>query len=1114
MSGAVVGDGDDGVRIIEFMDGDLDDLDAVRCEALSVPCINRPAQPPSSSSTSSARRSARSMSLLAAPSGGSTWELARESVARDLGLTGRDETLVTMGVQWTVDVGRNAEVSGHDGEVVLRPRERSIVAALALVHPKRASVIEIASLVWGHDMPATAKKAVHNHILRVRRVAPGLILTSPDGYHFAAAVDVRLAAVEDAFAELADVAQVSLARARSRERRLVDDELDAGRRVVEHPSDETCAYLASLVEHEPQRAVRWWWLVVLTARLGRRRDALDLLRRARSSVDLDAGGRIVQHFDELEQIVLHDDPVLDADALVTPPFDDPDSARERIGYVDPDGEHRRLHRLLAQSEVTSVAVIAPSGSGKTAICRAVSDSLTSAGWVVAWCSIAHGPDPTDAFRQLLERLRPSPTATGEVDALNIVEHVEVLLRTPSPRPRCIVIDDIHFLVGDRLDWVRRIIEAASESGAAVLITSRDGDMQELSAVDHRVRLQPWNRSTVEAYLHHFVPASRWAHEAATWIHARSGGNALFVRELTLDVVYDLPIGVAETAFVPPDRTNSASTAAALRLAHLHESTRRVLAGAAVWGRTFRNDELTGTATSIELALAEAQAADVVERRPDGTSRFRHDAYRDALLTDVDDEILVATGHLRAERSDAIAVAMTSADTAVAEGRPNDAIRLARRAADLAEELNGRDPTWVEAMVKLGSASLSVGTDDAVDVLIGATHRAFDLELERLAGEALRHLGRIGPSNVVGGVDTRLEALVERALATFTDPAARAMVGVAATSLYGFGTDAVRTRRLYDEALASARASADPDVVAMVLRSAYLAVMRPPDVDVRRSIADELDELAVRLARADLRYEACRLRISVLTETGDGDPRPCFEEVERLAGRFNERSRNWGLFSFAAMIQFLDGDFDRAEHTVMRLAGPDVVASASLVVATMGAHLLGLRLATDRVAELAPMVDDLVERQPALAAWRAVRTLTLAYTDREAEARRSFDSVIPPPADTASVAVAHLPDDFTRTAAIAAMARAAMRLDDRERMLRIVPLLEPASTRWIWHGTGTIGPVDLELAMLHRALGNNAWAADHAAGALASAIRVGAPMIAADAAGVFDDAATTHGTATR
>ena len=1010
-----------------------------------------------------------------------------------------------MDVPWTVDVGRRAEVSGPGGEVILRRRERSVVAALALLHPRRASVNDIASLVWGHSVPATARKAVHNHVLRLRKSAPGLILTSSDGYHFGATVEVRLGAADDGFADLADVAHVAFARAASRERQLVADEMAAGRRAIEDPGDATCAFLATLVDDEPQRAARWWLLVVLTARLGRRREALDLLRRARAAVGFDRHDRVGPHFDELEQIVLHDDPMLDADTLLTPPFDDPESARERIGYVDPAGVHDGLTRLFAHAEATSVAVVAPSGSGKTAVCQAVSDSLTASGWVVAWCSITQGLDPTAAFRRLVERLRRSSHEPGGLDRLSVVEQLELLIRTRSPRPRCIVVDDVHFLTGDRLDWVRRMLAAADddEGEASLLVTSRDGGLDALATVDHRIRLVPWSRRTIEAYLHHFVPASTWASEAASWIHARSGGNALFVRELTLDVVNDVPVDPSDVPFVPPDHTNSASSAAALRLGHLHESTRQVLAGAAVWGRTFRTDDLTGTANQTEWALAEAQAADVIERRADGTARFRHDAYRDALLNHVDDDILVAAGHRPADEADAVTVAMEAADTAAAEGRPNDAVRLARRAAELAQERNGCDETWVEATVKLGSASLSVGTNDAIDVLIDAVHRAFELGLERLAGEALRHICRIGPSNVVGGADARIEALVHRALSTFTDPAARAMAAVAATALYGFGTDAERTRRLYDDALHDARASGDPEVEALVLRSGYLSIMRPADIAMRRAIADELDELAVDLARDDLRYEACRLRISTMTESGEEDPRPCFREVEQLAARFNERSRNWALFSFAAMIQYLDGDFERAEHTVMRLAGPDVVASRSLVIATMGAHLLGLRMATDRVADLAPMVDDLVERQPALAAWRAVRTLTLAHTDRDTEARRSFDSVIPA-SDDRSPPVALLPDDFTRTAAITAMARAALHLDDHERMTRVLPLLEPASPRWIWHGTGTIGPVDLELAMLHRALGDTARAADAASSALASAIRVGAPTIAANAATLLDE----------
>jgi hypothetical protein len=1012
-----------------------------------------------------------------------------------------------MGVVWTVDVGPTAEVTGPTGRVALRPRESSVVAALALLHPKRASVIDVASLVWGREMPSTAKKAVHNHVLRLRKVAPGLIVTSSEGYHFATDVEVRLRGVEEAFTELADVPQVSLARASSRERRLVDDELEVGRLVLEQPNDETCERLATLVELEPQRAVRWWWLVVLTARLGRRREALDLLRRARSVVDFDHRGLIARHFDELEQIVLHDDPVLDADSLLTSPFADPSPARERVGYVDADGDRARIRQLLIRGDVTSVAVVAPSGSGKTSMCRAIAESLTANGWTVAWCSIAHGLDESSAFQTLLAQLERTPDTSGVVDRRNIIEQLESALCAPSRRPRCLVIDDVHFLDGDRLDWVGRLVAAAARSTAQVslLLTSRDGDVEALSAVDHRIRLVPWSLATVEAYLHHFVPASAWARQAAAWIHTRSGGNALFVRELTLDVVNELPVDGTTGSFVPPDRTNSASSAAALRLGHLHESTRRVLAGAAVWGRIFRNDDLTGTPTAIEWALAEAQAAQVIERRADGTSRFRHDAYRDALLVDADDDLLVAAGHLRTDQGSALAVALAAADTAIAEGRPNDAVRLARRAAELAEEHEGRGATWVDAMVQLGGASMSVGTDDAIDVLIEAADRAFELGLERVAGEALRQIGRVGPASVVGGADPRLEPLVERALSSFTDPAGRAMVAIAATSLYGFGSDAERTRHLYDEAIASARSSGDLDVVALVLRSAYLAMMRPDDIEFRGAIADELDQLAVRFSRDDLRYEACRLRISVVTEMGQADPRPYFREVERLAAQFNERSRNWSLFAFAAMIDYLDGDFERAEQTVMRLGGPDVVASPSLVIATMGAHLLGVRLSTGRMSELAPMVDDLVERQPSLMAWRAVRTLTLAHTDRGVEARRSFDSVIPAPPDDGSVPIADLPDDFTRMASITALARAALHLDDHERMQRVLTLLEPATSRWIWHGTGTLGPVDLELAMLHQALGNSNRAADHAEVALRSAVCVGAPVIAASAAAVLDHA---------
>lgn len=1008
--------------------------------------------------------------------------------------------------RWAVEVGDITRVDGTVGTVPLRPRERAVVSALALLHPAAATAADIASLMWGADIPLTGRKAVHNHVLRVRRAAPGLVETTDGGYRFGSDVEVAVRAAEHAFGELADLPRVAIERAMARERHLIEVEMAAHDLIVSLDADEACARAAALVDAEPQRVIRWEWWIVSTARLGRRRRALDLIRSARAAVDRDGTGTIDDELDELEQIVLTDDPILDSNAVVRAPATRRSATWGAVGHLDPGGEGERLRTLLARGDVTSVSLTAPSGAGKTSLCRHVGDALAASGWSVTWCAIARGVDATLAFEQLADdlELRLGPGGSRHPEAL--IDRLERAVSARAPRPRLIVVDDVQFLTGDRLDWVVRLLAAAAGAlDTTVLVTSRDDEVVPVALAGHHHRLLPWNLATVEMFVHHFVQPSRWTRSAAEWIHRRSGGNALFVRELTLDVVASAPTDVHADAFEPPDRSESASSAAALRLGQLGEPTRRVLAGAALWGRRFDPRDLSGEASTIERAMAEAHAAGVVERRDDATSRFRHDAYRDALLGDVDDEMMGAVGPAAGNASADAAIA--AAERAVAERRLNDATRLYRRAADMVREREGRGERLVEAMVDLGATSLSVGADDAIDVLLDAARSALDLGLDRAAGRALRHLCRTGPTSVVGGHDARVLPLVERALATVNDPAARAFVATAATGLYGFANDADRSRDLYDEAVEAAHRSGDPDVIAEVLRSGYMSILRPHEVELRRSTADELDRLAMVLGRDDLRYEACRVRISVVTELGEADPRPYFREVERLAERFGERSRNWGLFSFASMIEFLDGDLERSEATLMRLTGDDVVASPSLVIATVGAHLLGLRLAADRVAELGLMVDDLVERQPEVSAWRAVRALTLAHTDRVDSARRCFDSVLPPPgADGPSDVPSHdaLPHDVTRVPSIVCLGRAAIRLGDTERAGRVLSLLEPHAGRWSWHGTGTYGPVDLELALLHRTAGDAEQSRLAATRALASAVRVGAPSLGAAAASLLVD----------
>ena len=93
----------------------------------------------------------------------------------------------------SVRTGRPTE-EGLDGLSVLRPRERSVVAALTLRSPSPVAADELIGLVWAGQAPVTARKSLRNHVMRARvAVDNGLVVSRGDGYQLGPRVmtDVR-----------------------------------------------------------------------------------------------------------------------------------------------------------------------------------------------------------------------------------------------------------------------------------------------------------------------------------------------------------------------------------------------------------------------------------------------------------------------------------------------------------------------------------------------------------------------------------------------------------------------------------------------------------------------------------------------------------------------------------------------------------------------------------------------------------------------------------------------------------------------------------------------------------------------------------------------------------
>src|SRR5690554_3604955 len=78
-----------------------------------------------------------------------------------------------------------------DGSLPLGgPRQRALLAVLALSAGRAVATSRLIDDLWGEDVPASASKMVQIHVSQLRKVLPpGVLVTRPPGYALAVAPD-------------------------------------------------------------------------------------------------------------------------------------------------------------------------------------------------------------------------------------------------------------------------------------------------------------------------------------------------------------------------------------------------------------------------------------------------------------------------------------------------------------------------------------------------------------------------------------------------------------------------------------------------------------------------------------------------------------------------------------------------------------------------------------------------------------------------------------------------------------------------------------------------------------------------------------------------------------
>ena len=301
----------------------------------------------------------------------------------------------------TVDVLGPLVVS----DTSLRPRERTVLAALAVHRGGLVAADDLAEACWGEHRPATWWQQIKTSVARIRRaLGEGAVRTVPGGYALGldpALLDAvrferlvtaaREAAVRGeperaadaferalamwrgpAFPELPDWESAGIERARLAEVRASAQEECLDARLAVGEASPLIPAAGLLVREQPLREKRWAILALANYRSHRQAEALEVLREARARFSDELGIDLGPRLAALETSMLRQDPGLLVAVGPTRASDDcPYQGLRAFDAESADrffGRDEEIVTLLARVGPGRItAIVGPSGSGKSSL---------------------------------------------------------------------------------------------------------------------------------------------------------------------------------------------------------------------------------------------------------------------------------------------------------------------------------------------------------------------------------------------------------------------------------------------------------------------------------------------------------------------------------------------------------------------------------------------------------------------------------------------------------------------------------------------------------------------------------------------------------------------------
>ncbi len=723
---------------------------------------------------------------------------------------------------------------------------------------------------------------------------------------------------------------------------------------------------------------------------------------------------------------------------------------------------------------------------------------------------------------------PGPQSSDpETERFLLFQAVTELLRAVAGGvPLCVVLDDFHWADGQSVALLKHVARTVEQGSLVLLVSYRDSELtkdHQLSGVlaDLR-RIEGVERIAVpglgadevaellSAAAGHELDADALA--LAGELATETGGNPFFVGEILRSLIesgaitFDEGAGrwsvdMAAVASLP----ESVREVIERRIDRLGEGGREVLRVAAVIGRSFDVHLLSGLVEMPEGRLLDeleaAVSATLLRESADHVGRFtfehaliNHTLYQglggtrrarlhhrvalalEALYgTDADERLADLALHWR--------LATVSVDTTKAAGY---SIRAGRRALDSlapseagklfsdALELLGAGDTVdrCEALIGLGEAQRLTGDATHRETLLDASRIAAELEDgERAARAALAN--NRGLPSAFGQVDEERVAAIESALELDDDPDRRArLFSLQALELL-YEHDHRHRRELAEQALALAREIGNPRTTARVLNDYVYVFWAPDGLELRRGHLKELRASAEAAGDPALEFRAAAAERNAMVEAGQLQrAENATERMAAIAERLGEATFRWRVaFSARVCGSLLRGDLAEAELYAEQALQIGSQAGEPDAVMIYGAQISFVRILQGRATEIVGLMEQGVQANPLIPAWRAALARTLCWVGRGDEATAIV-------AKAAADRFEHVPWDQTRMIALAPYAEAAAHAGVTDAAEILYELIDPWADQIVCNGAVTYGHASMYLGLLAAALGRDEKSDEH------------------------------------